>query len=157
MKKISILGLMLSLFAVFALSSCSKEKVEPKSHIGKIYASPMTYEKDYNIGYVVVLDNENELYIRFAINRNFSYEGVYRYNYTYDEATRKIQLTKFLSAKDVKGKFDKEDKDLANPTEILSRMKLSLDKKLEQLTLNNGREVWHLNKSAIDDFEGVDF
>ncbi len=159
MKKISILGLMISLFAVFAFSSCSKDK-EPKkevlSFVGKTYKVLTTWEgkliedesemkdDDTRRYFIFIFDNKDQLTYKHGTytpdykgekTGEHSGNNVEKYNYTYDEKTRIAKLTKVLSVTtDIERKKNKTSELKKEADEFKEKITLQFDEKFKALS-----------------------
>ncbi len=169
MKKISILGLIASLFVVFALSSCGGEepkgdKVKKLTHVGAIYYASMPFEDIYTYSHLVTFVSADELTYEIFLERpdtdddkGIKTKTIARYKYTYDKATREVKLTKVLSAFEiVNGKEAEKTDDTEDATNIMKTAKLHLDEKLEHLTFKSEDKTLTLDRflggTVFDDF-----
>ncbi len=162
MKKISILGLIASLFAVFALSSCSKDdepkKDEQLAFVGKTYKLLTDWDNQHIIEdeskisddetrmyYIFIFDSKEQLTFKHGTYTP-DYEGEKtgehsgnteeKYNYTYDEKTRIAKLSKVLSVKtDIEREKDDVSKLKREAEESMGRLTLQFDEKFEVLTI----------------------
>ncbi len=166
MKKISILGLIASLFVVFAFSSCGKDnepkkeikKDEKASFVGKTYKVLTTWEEevvedeskmkddDTRRYYIFIFDSKEQLTFKHGTytpsdktdkTGEFNGNEEDKYNYTYDEATRTIKLTKVLSVKtDIENNGqDPLEQERKFAESFKKRVNLKFDEKFEVLSL----------------------
>ncbi len=160
MKKIGILGLMISLFVVFALSSCGKddepkkEDVKEVTHIGADYFLSTTFEEEYTFDYLISFDTADKLRFQTIMvrpdtedDKGIKTKSIYHYNYTYDKATKEIKLTKVLSAFEIVNdrESEKED-DTEDATNLMKSNTFQFDEKFEHLTLKGGETTLVLKR-----------
>ncbi len=168
MKKISILGLIASLFVVFALSSCGGD--DPKgnedkklTHIGANYYVSTTFEEIYTLSYLITFQSANELYYETILERpdtdddkGIRTKSTYHFNYTYDEVTREVKLTKLLSAFEiVDNKEDEKTDDTEDASNMMKYSKLQFDESLGHLTIKGEDNTLTLDRfgdTIVDDF-----
>ncbi len=162
MKKISILGLIASLFVVFALSSCSKDdeakKDEQLAFVGKTYKVLTTWETeliedestmkddDTRRYFIFTFDNENELTYKhgtYTPADKSSNDGelngntIVKYRYQLVLGTKTIQLQEILSVKtDIeKQGIDPLEEQKQNAERFMKKISLEFDEKFEVLTI----------------------
>ncbi|PID88648.1 MAG: hypothetical protein CSB03_00295 [Bacteroidia bacterium] len=161
MKKFSVLGLFLSLFVVFALSSCKKE--EPKkdglSFVGKTY----TVLTDWGAKNIIedeskMKDDDTRMYFSFVFHSateltykqgtytpanktdktgEFNGNSTAKYTYTYNKDTRIVELTKVLSVTtDIESESsDPLQKQKEFAEDFKGKIKLQFDENFEVLTV----------------------
>ncbi len=147
MKKFSILRLMISLFAVFALSSCSKDepKDEQLTFVGKTYGMSKTKGLSTDYASFKFISATEMLYRQERRTPSKPEEtdpewnelNLYTYTYTYDKATREVHCTKLVSS-------EESAKDLPNyhhTTTDFTKVKFVFDNKFENLTISGVKEA----------------
>ncbi len=167
MKKFSVLGLVLSLFAVFALASCSKD--EPSNPLnGKVFFKQDVEADDNGTKYIdetAFAFTANQLTVTTKSYREPAREdrnrtGIVVYGYTYDNNTAVIKVTKVISATEngvdttssEEAKFEQTKKAQESGDVVISYDKANqrLKFRFAKMVRKDGKEVKEMRTSYFD-------